>query len=122
MSFDIVRADPDNARRSGPVAVASSRRSAHSARADGLAVVLAGAAADTARTAVGQSQGPRCVAVRGGGVNRLPRIETQVLVTLPTDSRRERDVAAVWDDERVSPAIESDDKVRYLRVSAGNGR
>ena len=52
----------------------SSSRSAHSARADGLAMVLAGAAADTAGTAGGQSQGPRCAAARGGGLNRLPRV------------------------------------------------
>jgi hypothetical protein len=38
-------ADPDNARRSGPVAVTSPRRSAYLRARDGLAVVLAGAAA-----------------------------------------------------------------------------
>jgi hypothetical protein len=53
----------------------------------GLVAVLAGSAGDRAGTAGGQSQGPRSGAVRGGGLDRLPRIEKQVLVTLSTDSR-----------------------------------
>jgi hypothetical protein len=53
----------------------------------GLVVVLAGSHGNRAGTAGGQSQGPRSGAVRGGGLDRLPSIEKQVLVTLPTDSR-----------------------------------
>jgi hypothetical protein len=82
-----VRAGPDTARRSGPVAVASSRRSAHSARAGGLAVVMAGGrgyGADSRRPVTG-------AAMRGSSRRwsqpSAARIEKRILVTLPTDSR-----------------------------------
>jgi hypothetical protein len=53
-------ASPDNARRSGPVAVTFSRRTRRDV--DGLVVVLAGAQQDTAETAGGRSPGMPCAA------------------------------------------------------------